>query len=123
MSCQNQSRRLLHASDCFTLLSFFTLPPADFLGKPMGTTIATALGACHRHCTTTSRPSEQHNNQTPMKLKMIVSGLLAGGLSCLTASACLIQIRVSCPNDRPGVGVEICLDTGDCATTDEQGIA
>jgi hypothetical protein len=58
-----------------------------------------------------------------MKLKMIVSGLLAGGLSCLTASACLIQIRVTCPNDRPGVGVEICLDGSNCAVTDDQGIA
>jgi hypothetical protein len=59
-----------------------------------------------------------------MKLKMIVPGLLAMAFSGLSVNACLIQIRVSCPNDRPGVGVEVCLDdsVGHCAPTDDQGI-
>src|SRR5690349_14127864 len=60
-----------------------------------------------------------------MKLKMIVSALLAAALSSLTANACWIQIRVACPNDLPAQGVEICVDGSEegCVLTDEFGIA
>ena len=60
-----------------------------------------------------------------MKLKMIVSGLLAVALSGLSAKACWIQIRVACPNDRSAAGVEICVDGSEegCAVTDDQGVA
>jgi hypothetical protein len=55
---------------------------------------------------------------------MIMSGLLALGLSALTASACLIQVRIACPNDRAAAGVRVCIAgsiTG-CALTDSLGV-
>jgi hypothetical protein len=52
-----------------------------------------------------------------------MSGLLAAALSCLTANACLLQIRVACPNDRAASGVEVCVAGVGCAVTDELGIA
>src|SRR4051794_35432516 len=59
-----------------------------------------------------------------MKSKMMMSGLLALGLSALTASACLIQVRIACPNDRAAAGVRVCIAgsiTG-CALTDSLGV-
>jgi hypothetical protein len=59
-----------------------------------------------------------------MRFKIMVSGLLALALSGLTASACLVQIRVACPNDRAASGVTVCIAgsiTG-CAVTDNLGI-
>jgi hypothetical protein len=54
----------------------------------------------------------------------MMSGLLAVALSSLTASACLVQIRIACPNDRAASGVTVCIAgslTG-CAVTDDLGI-
>ena len=52
-----------------------------------------------------------------------MSALLAMALSSLTASACLVQIRVACPNDRAASGVQVCISGVGCATTDNLGIA
>jgi hypothetical protein len=57
-----------------------------------------------------------------MKLKLMMSGLLALGLSGLTANACLVQIRVACPNDKTSSGIEVCVDGVGCALTDNLGI-
>ena len=54
----------------------------------------------------------------------MMSGLLAVALSALTASACLVQIRVACPNDTTASGIKVCIAgsiTG-CALTDNLGI-
>ena len=51
-------------------------------------------------------------------------GLLAAAMSCLTVNACLVQVRVACPNDGTASGIKVCIDgsiTG-CATTDSLGI-
>jgi hypothetical protein len=58
-----------------------------------------------------------------MKLKLMMTGLIAATLSVLTASACLVQIRVACPNDKTASGIEVCIDGVGCATTDNLGIA
>jgi hypothetical protein len=53
-----------------------------------------------------------------------MTGLLAVALSAMTASACLVQVRVSCPDtDKSAVGVEVCIAGVGCALTDDQGIA
>jgi len=59
-----------------------------------------------------------------MKSKVMMSGLLAAALSTLTASACLVQVRVACPNDATASGIRVCIAgslTG-CALTDTLGI-
>ena len=58
-----------------------------------------------------------------MKLKKILSGLVAVALSGLTASACILQVRVACPNDSTASGIEVCVDGVGCALTDEFGVA
>ena len=59
-----------------------------------------------------------------MKLKKIImSGLLAAALSGLTATACEIQVRVACPNDRSASGIEVSIVGGASAVTDDLGIA
>jgi hypothetical protein len=58
-----------------------------------------------------------------MKSKMMMSGLLAVALSGLTASACLVQVRVACPNDTTAAGISVCIVGVGCATTDSLGIA
>jgi hypothetical protein len=58
-----------------------------------------------------------------MKLTKMMFGLLAAGLSVLTANACLVQVRVSCPNDKSASGVRVVLDTVGSAYTDSFGIA
>ena len=60
-----------------------------------------------------------------MRLKTFVLGALAVALSSLTASACLVQVRVACPGDRAASGIKVCIGgsvTG-CALTDSLGIA
>jgi hypothetical protein len=52
-----------------------------------------------------------------------MSVLFATGLSTLTASACILDIRVACPNDLGAAGVEVCVDGVGCAVTDSLGIA
>lgn len=56
------------------------------------------------------------------KTKTIMYGLLAAGLSSLTASACLLQVRVACPNDTTAAGIEVCIDGVGCTTTDDLGL-
>ena len=58
-----------------------------------------------------------------MKTKLIMSGLLAVGLSAVSASACLLDIRVACPNDTAGVGVWVVIDNVFYVQTDSLGIA
>src|SRR4051812_9910043 len=59
-----------------------------------------------------------------MKLQRMMSGLLAMGLSALTANACLIQVRIACPNDRAASGVRVCIAGAipECAETDSLGV-
>jgi hypothetical protein len=57
--------------------------------------------------------------------KLIAACLAAAVLSALTASACLVQVRVACPNDTTAAGIKVCIAgsiTG-CALTDSLGIA
>jgi hypothetical protein len=59
-----------------------------------------------------------------MKNKLM-SSLLALGLSGLAAHACLVQVRVACPNDNTAAGIRVCINgsiTG-CALTDGLGVA
>src|SRR5258708_3958066 len=59
-----------------------------------------------------------------MKLKIMFSAL-AAACSLLTANACLVQVRVACPNDTTAAGINVCIAgsiTG-CALTDSLGIA
>src|SRR3954447_24053455 len=59
-----------------------------------------------------------------MKTKTIMFGLLAMAFAGLTASACLVQVRVACPNDATASGIRVCIAgslTG-CALTDSLGI-
>lgn len=58
-----------------------------------------------------------------MNVKIMKSGLLALALSGLTANACLVQIRVACPNDSTSSGIEVCINGVGCAYTDNLGIA
>ena len=63
-----------------------------------------------------------------MNSKIILSSLLALGLSGLTASACTVQITVACEgeNGKPAEGVHVCITTAAgifCADTDEFGYA
>src|SRR5690349_14801610 len=55
-------------------------------------------------------------------IKTIMLSLLAAGLSGLTASACLVQVRIACPNDTTVAGIEVCIDGVGCALTDDLGI-
>jgi hypothetical protein len=57
------------------------------------------------------------------KTKQLMFGILAAGLSGLTASACLLDIRIACPNDLAAVGVEVCVEGVGCNPTDDLGIA
>ncbi len=57
--------------------------------------------------------------------RLIASSLFAAVLSTLTATACLVQVRVACPNDNTAAGIRVCIAgsiTG-CALTDSLGIA
>lgn len=59
-----------------------------------------------------------------MKLK-IMFGALVAAFSMMTANACLVQVRVACPNDETAAGINVCIAgsiTG-CALTDSLGIA
>jgi len=70
------------------------------------------------------RAWEENKQTTSMKLKHITSSALALALSALTASACLVQVRVACPNDNTAAGIKVCIAgslTG-CAYTDSLGI-
>src|SRR4051794_8405734 len=58
-----------------------------------------------------------------MRSKLIMPGLLALALSGLTASACLVQVRVSCPNEKTASGIRVCINGVGCALTDDLGIA
>ncbi|HKW28507.1 MAG TPA: hypothetical protein VJT54_04165 [Verrucomicrobiae bacterium] len=58
-----------------------------------------------------------------MKLQTMMAGLLAAALSGVIANACVVQIRVACPNDTAASGVEVCIAGVGCATTDNLGIA
>jgi len=60
-----------------------------------------------------------------MKSKLLTLSVLALALSALTASACLVQVRVACPNDNTAAGIRVCIAgsiTG-CALTDSLGVA
>jgi len=57
-----------------------------------------------------------------MHSKLKIYGLLALGLSGLTANACILSIRVACPNDRTVSGIQVCVDGVGCATTDDLGV-
>jgi hypothetical protein len=56
-------------------------------------------------------------------MRKAMYGLLAAGLSVLSAEACVVQIRVACPNDKSASGVLVWLDGSGNQYTDEFGIA
>src|SRR5439155_22115289 len=59
-----------------------------------------------------------------MKLKLMF-GAISAAFSMMTANACLVQVRVACPNDTTAAGIKVCIAgsiTG-CALTDSLGIA
>lgn len=49
--------------------------------------------------------------------------LLAFALFALTANACLVTVRVACPNDTTASGIKVCIPGVGCAYTDGLGIA
>jgi hypothetical protein len=60
-----------------------------------------------------------------MSSKINLYGALALGLSALTADACLLEVRVSCPNDKAASGIQVCAASPNgvyCGTTDNLGI-
>src|SRR5689334_22482716 len=60
-----------------------------------------------------------------MSLKSNIYGLLALGLSALSADACLLTVRVACPNDTAASDIEVCAVSGNgtyCGVTDNLGI-
>lgn len=57
-----------------------------------------------------------------MYSKLRMYGLLALGLSGLAANACVLTIRVACPNDKGASGVVVCVEGGNCGITDNLGI-
>jgi len=58
-----------------------------------------------------------------MKLNLMMSGLLAAALGCLTADACTLTIRVACPNDKTSDNIEVSIAGVGSAKTDSLGIA
>jgi hypothetical protein len=52
-----------------------------------------------------------------------MSAIAALTLSCLTASACLVQVMVACPNDTTASGIRVYIDGVGEAVTDGLGIA
>lgn len=55
--------------------------------------------------------------------RKISIGLVALGLSAITASACIVTIRVACPNDTARSGIRVCIDGVGCDLTDDLGFA
>jgi hypothetical protein len=58
-----------------------------------------------------------------MNLKLKMAVLFAAALSGLTATACIVHVRVACPGDRAAGGILVCILGVGCATTDALGIA
>src|SRR5215467_8551198 len=62
-----------------------------------------------------------------MKSQIIMSGLLALGLSTLSASACKVFVTISCPGveGRAGANISVCLNNSweGCQYTDGNGTA
>jgi hypothetical protein len=58
-----------------------------------------------------------------MKYKVLMASLLALGVSALTANACLLQIRVACPNDTTSSDIRVYVEGVKEAFTDSLGIA
>jgi len=48
--------------------------------------------------------------------------LLALALSALTANACIVTVRLACPNDTTASGIKVCIKDVGCAYTDGLGI-
>ena len=67
--------------------------------------------------------SGKNRSKTSMKISTIVTSILAAALSGLTANACLVQVRIACPNDTPASGVSVTVEGVGSATTDNLGIA
>jgi len=60
-----------------------------------------------------------------MSLTSKLYGTLAFGLSALMADACILTVRVACPNDTSAAGISVCASSpnGDyCGITDNLGI-
>jgi hypothetical protein len=58
-----------------------------------------------------------------MKSKLMMFGLLAACVAGLNANACLLDIRVACPNDTTASGIWIVIDDVFYVQTDTLGIA
>ncbi len=55
--------------------------------------------------------------------KLLMSGLLAAGLSAVTANACLVSIHVACPNDKTASGIRVYIEGVGEDLTDGAGLA
>ena len=55
--------------------------------------------------------------------KKTLFGLLAAGMSLITANACIVQVRVACADDESLQGVRVWMQGPGDAFTDEFGIA
>ena len=56
-------------------------------------------------------------------LRKISISLVALVLSAVTASACVVTVRVACPNEATRAGILVCIIDSGCALTDDLGIA
>src|SRR5262245_51985134 len=55
------------------------------------------------------------------RLSKISIGLFAFVLSVVSASACIITVRVACPNDATRSGIRVCIENVGCELTDSLG--
>ena len=69
---------------------------------------------------TNTRKKNMKTIQLMRKLSVCALALL---VSSLAASACIVNVRVACPNDTACAGVEVCIDGVGCGITDSLGIA
>ena len=57
------------------------------------------------------------------RLSKVSIGLFALGLFVAAADACILTIRVACPNDTTRSGIRVCVEGVGCAVTDDVGVA
>jgi len=67
--------------------------------------------------------NKQKEKLISMKMGKQLLSLLAAGLTVASANACLVQIRVACPNDTTTSGIRVSLGSLGDAYTDSLGIA
>lgn len=68
-------------------------------------------------------PRVTRKPEKDMRPKLYKFIALAAAMSGLTANACILHVRLSCPNDNAPSGVLVCVEGGNCGLTDDLGIA